>query len=209
MISSAPPAASRPPAAVAREVCRNCRAPRVGTYCHACGQPFFAGRLTVQALLIDLVTRVLSLEAGLLRTFWELSVRPGRMIREYVGGRRQRYTNPVAYLLISTAVSSLVFPLYRSAYVESLRADAWVEDAAGTEALVQVMLAMEKHPAAATLVFCLFFVFPFRLLFLKEITTAESFAFACFVFGHVTIWQSLFTPVAVVAAGTSPGRSRT
>ena len=188
--------------ATSRETCLNCDTPRMGEYCHACGQHFLAGRLTVGRLLWDFLARKLSLEGGLIRTFADLTFRPGATIRDYVRGRRQRYTNPVGYLLISAAVSTLVLPLWVDELRTALGAEDWGVGKAESEAINQVFVAMERHPTLATLFLCAFFVPMLRILFHKRVTTAESTVFAFFVFGHVMLWQGLLTPF-IVAASTN------
>jgi uncharacterized protein DUF3667 len=187
-------------APVAHEACLNCNAPRMGEYCHGCGQHFLQGRLTVRGLIWEFTARKLSLEGGLVRTFVDLSSRPGAMIRDYVRGRRQSYTHPVAYLLISTMVSAFMLPLTKDAYLNDLRATDWGFERAESEALVQIMMAFENYPTASTLLLCCFFVPLLRLLFWSRVTTAESFVFALFVFGHALLLEALLKPVAVMVS---------
>jgi hypothetical protein len=181
--------AAAPAQAVA---CANCEAPRVGEYCYRCGQHFLEGRLTIRQLVMDFVVRKLGLEGGLLRTVVDLTVRPHAMIRNYVDGRRQRYTNPVAYLLLVGGLYVLVSRTWADSLAAGIRAQSADEGAdvqALTEPLVQVQLYMDAHPSLATVLLCLFLVPALRLLFRRTTTTAESSIFALYVSGHLLLMQ--------------------
>jgi hypothetical protein len=187
-------------APIAHEACQNCGALRRGEYCHDCGQHFLQGRLTVRGLLWEFTARKLSLEGGLIHTFVDLSSRPGAMIRDYVRGRRQSYTHPVAYLLISTTLSAFMVPLTKDAHLNELRTTEWGFGGAESEAIVQILLAFETYPTASTLLLCCFFVPLLRILFWSRVTTAESFVFAFFVFGHTLLLEALLKPIAVMVS---------
>jgi hypothetical protein len=181
-----PQAASVPPASAA---CANCDAPQIGEYCYRCGQHFLEGRLTIRRLVMDFVVRKLGLEGGLLRTIVDLTVRPGAMIRAYVDGRRQRYTNPVAYLLLAASAYLLLSHTWADAMAAGLRAENGEAYAAEAEAMVQVQLYMDAHPALTTLVLCLFLVPALRLLFRKSTTFAEATVFSLYVGAHLMLVQ--------------------
>lgn len=176
-------------------LCMNCGVSRVGVYCHGCGQYHLAGGMTIQSLVIEFLQRKLSIENGMLRTFIDLTVRPGSMIRAYVRGKRQTYTNPVGYLLISAGLTALTMPLWQGMYEADMREGLEGQSA---DAIVQVSMWMEAHTAASLLVLCAFFVPMLRVLFDDEINTAESCVFAFFTFGHMTFWNLILIPVALL-----------
>ncbi len=181
------------PAPSAAAACANCQAPRMGEYCHRCGQHFLDGRLTIRRLVMDFVVRKLGLEGGLLRTVVDLTLRPHVMIRGYVDGRRQRYTNPVAYLLLVGGLYVLVSRTWAHALAAGLRAElGQAQDAdvrSLTESLVQVQIYVDAHPSMTTVLLCLFLVPALRLLFRRTTTTAQSSVFALYVSGHLLLMQ--------------------
>jgi len=189
------PVSTAPAVAADTPLCMNCGVSRVGEYCHGCGQHHLSGGLTIQGLVVEFLQRKLSIENGMLRTFIDLTVRPGAMIRAYVRGKRQTYTNPVGYLLIAAGLTALTLPLWRDMYEAEMREGL---DAASGTAMVQVLLWMEEHTAFSILVLCLFFVPLLRIPSDAEINTAESFAFAFFTFGHMTMWNLLLIPIAML-----------
>lgn len=125
MLDAAPPALAvpvltdRPPPAGGApervEVCLDCGAPRLGPYCHRCGQHHLDDRLTLRVIWREFAERFLKLELGLFATVRLAVLDPGRLAREYVYGRRRRYMNPVSFLLLGSALAVLLIPLYGSA----------------------------------------------------------------------------------------------
>jgi hypothetical protein len=81
-------------------VCLNCGTALIGSHCHACGQAAHVHR-TLAAFFHDLLHGVFHFEGKLWRTLPALIVRPGRMTREYVDGRRASYVSPVALFLFT------------------------------------------------------------------------------------------------------------
>ena len=114
-ISVAPYAAAAPAATVAAPAqpaptaCITCGGPGVLSFCPRCGQPVPRGRLTLRAVASHLVTDAFDLNHGLFFTALELQRRPGAAMRDYVAGRTVRYANPVRYLLILVAITTLVY----------------------------------------------------------------------------------------------------
>jgi len=97
----------RAAATTAPRACVNCGAPQIGAWCPHCGQRQLTGRHTLRGLLRSIADRVFNMEGGLTRTVIDLTIRPGRMIREYLGGRTVPYMHPVAYLLVATGAFAL------------------------------------------------------------------------------------------------------
>jgi len=150
----------------------------------------------------EFLTRTLSLESGLVHTFVALTLRPGRMIREYACGKRQQFTNPVGYLMLSAAASVAVWPLRERSFLEGAARTAG-DDKLWDNVFLQVTTALQVHPVLSALLVCCFFVPLQRLLFAGQITIAESFVYALFLFGHAIMLESLLTPVAALLSTDS------
>jgi hypothetical protein len=99
------PAADPTPAPTAPGGCTNCGASRAGEFCAGCGQRV-VDRLTVRGIVQQIAHDVLNLDRGLLFTALELTRRPGDAIRDYVDGKRVRYTGPVKYFILTLAVTT-------------------------------------------------------------------------------------------------------
>lgn len=96
---TAPPTES---AAEDRGRCANCAAPLQGPFCHACGQSRQEVDRAFLPLVSDALDGVLAWDGRLLCTVRSLYARPGRVARDYMDGRRARYSPPVRlYLIVS------------------------------------------------------------------------------------------------------------
>jgi hypothetical protein len=178
-------------AQIAAPACANCGEAGRGAYCSRCGQHQHDGPLRVRTLVRDFVERSLSLEGGLLRTFVDLAVRPGTMIRDYACGRRRRYTNPMGYFLLSAAAYTLFLPLWRDEALASARKGVEGPEA---DAFVQLLMFLDDHPGASTALVCLFFVPAVRILFRGQISTAEACIFSLFLSGQIFFYHVIVAP---------------
>jgi hypothetical protein len=100
------PAASPARARTGPGECTNCGASRAGEFCAGCGQRAVRGRLTVRGIVKQVAHDVLNLDRGILFTGLELTRRPGDAIRDYVEGKRVRYTGPVKYFILTLALTT-------------------------------------------------------------------------------------------------------
>ena len=166
--------------------CANCDTPRVGEYCHACGQHYEQGRLTIRGLIGDFLVRKMGLEGGLVRTMVDLTLRPARAIRGYVDGRRQRYTHPVAYMLLACGAYALLTPLWVDVFEAGIRAENADLSPEQAEPFAQAMLATERHPALTIVVLGLFLVPVLRLFFRRSTTLGEASVFTLYLSAHLT-----------------------
>lgn len=92
------------------ERCLACAEPLRGLYCHACGQGHRYPRLRLRAMVGDVVEGLVELDSRVLRTAWGLTVRPGRVAREYLDGRRIVYINPFKYALVAVTLAYVIIP---------------------------------------------------------------------------------------------------
>lgn len=88
--------------------CMDCGAALAGKHCHRCGQHEGAPR-SLRHAAHEALHGVLHLDGKVWRTLPLLAFRPGRLVREYVYGRRTRYVGPFATFLV--AVLALVVML--------------------------------------------------------------------------------------------------
>lgn len=90
------------------ESCLNCGAPLRGQYCSICGQRARTRLISVWELVRDAVGDLFELDSRLWRTLVPLLVRPGRLTREYLMGRRVRFMPPFRTYLVLSLVFFLV-----------------------------------------------------------------------------------------------------
>jgi hypothetical protein len=78
--------------------CLNCEVALIGSYCHQCGQNAHVHR-TLAAFGHDFLHGVFHFEGKIWRTLPDLVIRPGRLTRDYIAGKRARYVSPLALFL--------------------------------------------------------------------------------------------------------------
>ena len=88
--------------------CKNCDATLVAgqRYCAGCGQQASTRRLTLHEIGHDALHALLHVDRSVLSLVHSLLVRPGRVAREYVSGRRKRYHGPFAFLVVTVALGA-------------------------------------------------------------------------------------------------------
>lgn len=90
------------PKAREKRTCSNCGAELRGPYCYRCGQPTRSFIKMFPALVKEVAEDTLGYDARMWRTLKPLLFSPGFLSREYVFGRRVRYSPPFrVYLVIS------------------------------------------------------------------------------------------------------------
>ena len=88
--------------------CLNCDSTMVAaqSFCGNCGQRVLHGRLTMHDIGHDLVHAVTHADHSILSLVRDLALRPGRVAREYIDGKRKKYFGPFAFLFISVGIAS-------------------------------------------------------------------------------------------------------
>ncbi len=87
------------------EQCLNCghMLDHSDRYCPNCSQVNSTKKLTLRDFLDELLSSLINWDSRLIRTLQALLLKPGKISRDYIDGRRVRYTNPFKFML-STAI---------------------------------------------------------------------------------------------------------
>ena len=88
--------------------CLNCGTSLEGPFCHYCGQPDRNFLRFFPALLREFLSEALELDSRFARTMKPLLFKPGRLTRDYLDGRRFRYTPPLRLYLFSSIIFFLL-----------------------------------------------------------------------------------------------------
>lgn len=88
--------------------CLNCDAHLDGQYCAQCGQRSSTRFISLFELLRDAFGDMFELDSRLWRTLIPLLIKPGRLTRDYLVGRRARYMPPFRMYLVLSLVFFLV-----------------------------------------------------------------------------------------------------
>jgi len=94
---------------VEKSKCKNCQTDFKGNFCSNCGQRNISNkRLKFSDIIVDFFDNVFNLHKGLFYTFWNLIIKPGEVGKDYISGKRKRFTNPVRYLIIAVAIQAFM-----------------------------------------------------------------------------------------------------
>jgi hypothetical protein len=88
--------------------CLNCGTELRGQYCGTCGQRARNRLISLWELLTEAFGDLFELDSRLWRTLIPLLVRPGRLTRDYLEGRRARYMPPFRMYLVLSVVFFVV-----------------------------------------------------------------------------------------------------
>lgn len=90
------------------DLCLNCGTTLSGQYCGNCGQRASSRLISIWQLLREAFGDLLELDSRLWRTLIPLAVRPGKLTRDYLQGRRARFMPPFRTYLVLSIVFFLV-----------------------------------------------------------------------------------------------------
>ena len=88
--------------------CANCETPLVGTYCHGCGQLAEDFHKSIWKLGREALESFFHLDGRLARTLPQLILRPGRLTRDYIDGKRAFQVPPLRMFLVVLLLTFLV-----------------------------------------------------------------------------------------------------
>ena len=91
--------------------CLNCGTHLQGPFCHYCGQPDKNFLRFFPVLLRELLEDFLDFDSRFMRTMKPLLFKPGKLTRDYLDGRRFRYTPPLRLYIFSSIACFFVAAL--------------------------------------------------------------------------------------------------
>ena len=91
-----------------KRACLNCGTELQGQYCGHCGQRASSRLISLWELTRDAFGDLFELDSRLWRTLVPLLIRPGRLTRDYLEGRRARYMPPFRMYLVLSVVFFVV-----------------------------------------------------------------------------------------------------
>ncbi|MCL3780388.1 DUF3667 domain-containing protein [Prolixibacteraceae bacterium JC049] len=100
--------------------CKNCETEFKGNFCPNCGQSILEMDRPFSFIIYDFMGNMFAFDSRFFRSLYTLMFRPGRLTRDFVEGKRQRYMSPlklyvfvsfVFFLLMSIGTKRLVSDL--------------------------------------------------------------------------------------------------
>ena len=122
--------------------CADCGTETVGRFCHNCGNPSHVHR-TLLHLGEELLHGVMHFDSRTWRTLPLLVLRPGRLTREWVLGKRTRYVSPLALFLFTIFVMFMAI-----SYLPKPKESLGKEQAVASAALVSQVSKVAKAKEA-------------------------------------------------------------
>ena len=177
--------------------CANCDRTIDGAaqaFCPVCGQPTPVRRIDMAFIRQQLQRDVLSVDRGLLFTLRSLVLRPGHMLREYLGGRRASYVKPLVLLMLTTALLLFVSHMAGS---EPMSAEPVFEESAGQRKMREAVVGwINANLALVTLVLLPIEAAAFKLAFrrFREVNYAEWLV----IMAYLTAMTSLLWTVLLL-----------
>lgn len=81
------------------EVCKNCNAKLTNKYCSNCGQKAHFERIDIHYIIHE-IGHIIHFERGFPYTVKQLLVRPGKSVRNFIAGQRNKMTKPLTFLVL-------------------------------------------------------------------------------------------------------------
>jgi hypothetical protein len=98
--------------AVEQAACPECGQPIDVRFCTLCGEKRVEARdYTLGHFLGEALNVIVNLESPLLRSFYALLLRPGRLTADYLAGRRKRYLKPLQVFVLCNLIFFFAQPM--------------------------------------------------------------------------------------------------
>ena len=131
--------------------CANCGHEYQGNFCPACGQKATAGRITWDTVRGGVMDVWGLGSRSLVRSLWNLIVRPGRFINDYINGKWQVSFPPVKMLVIVAVSLYFIGRLIYPEFWNDLFDESMPEDAGALGFIDQAVYWIVSHPEWALL----------------------------------------------------------
>lgn len=89
--------------------CLNCGAEVPDKFCSQCGQKSTVKRLSWKNFIEEGLHFLTHIDKHFLETTRQLVVRPGKVMKQYIDGRRKSYTMPMTFLIVWIALYLLIY----------------------------------------------------------------------------------------------------
>jgi hypothetical protein len=174
--------------------CKNCGEKVVGMYCSHCGQKAVEQRISFHYIWHEVLHFFTHFEKGFLFTSWSMLAMPGKVVTDFVKGKRKIYQPPVSFFLIWIAIYLLLLYIVEKIFGENVVID--YKEYFGPSSTTKF--------AISHLSFVLLVVIPFQALYFyllvarKKYNYFESFVVAVYFLGTIILLQSMFVILAII-----------
>ena len=184
--------------------CKNCGSPVHEIYCGQCGQSSRTGRLDLRQLYRQLVDALADWDGRWWSTFRGLSRQPGRVVAEYVAGRRLAYVPPLRYCLLALVLGLLANQWINVDLLDQQALQTF--GAAQQQVFVEVRALAAAHSDWLVWLAVPILAIQYRLLMLfRGRNLAECTVFVLYIAGHVSLFLALLTPIKLLGLAPAIG----
>lgn len=179
--------------------CLNCGSSSNGTYCPVCGQPLYIQkRINMKVFWKGVAMSFARLTPGFWNTFTGLLLHPWVVIREYLNGKRIKYSPPITMVIQLLLYFTFIFTIlgnvfhvdfFSSGYNDDISHDNWI-----------INLFVSSDIVAKILIECVFAVnayIAYGLTTGRKYNLAEYMVAAIYMGCSFSIYNNLLRPLAI------------
>ena len=174
--------------------CKNCGEKVIGNYCSHCGQKILEERISFHYIWHEALHFFTHFEKGFLFTSWSMLAKPGKVVTDFVKGKRKIYQQPVSFFLIWITMYLLLLYIVEKIFGENVVID--YKEYFGPTSTTKFAVS---HLSIVLLV-----VIPFQALYFywlvagKKYNYFECFVVAMYYLGTVILLQCVFVILAII-----------
>lgn len=169
------------------KICPNCNADIAEKYCGNCGQAATLKRID-QHYISHEIQHLLHFEKGFFYTAKELLLRPGSAIREFVNDNRSKHMKPIAYLILTSVLYTIVAHFFHADEIYNEREKILFEN----PSVAMLQHWVQTHYGYANIMMGVFIAGCLRLFFRKyRYNFFEMVILLCFVMGEGMLFLTL------------------
>jgi len=159
--------------------CKNCSQPLDTNFCPNCGQPKSLKRIDIHYISHE-IQHLIHFEKGIFYTIKELSLRPGKTIKEYITDNRNKLIKPIPFLIFTSLIYSVIAHYFRieEDYTKT------VDKLYGQSSVGAIMLWVQNHYGYASILMGGFIALWVKIFFKKYgYNIFEITVLLCFILG--------------------------
>ena len=174
--------------------CKNCGKKLVGTYCSHCGQKAGEQRISFHYIWHEVAHFFTHFEKGFVFTSWTILAKPGKVVTDFVKGKRKTYQPPVSFFLIWITIYLLLLYIVEKIFGEDvvINYKGYFGPSSTTKFAISYLSLV------------LVVILPFQALYFnwlvawKKYNYFESFVVAMYYLGAIILLQSVFVVLALL-----------
>jgi len=93
-------------------ICKNCENNFEGKFCNNCGQKSNTKRVNFNYLINEISTSFFQVNHGIFFTIKELTLRPGKSIKDFLNGKQKQHFKPLAFVLLTSTIYIVIAYLF-------------------------------------------------------------------------------------------------